>query len=148
MRKKLVAAALTAVLVLGMNSLPAVAKSGGWSGKGGGWSGKSGGWSGKSGGWSGKSGFSKWSGFHGKGHHGKFGFKHGHKFNNAGFFWGGWPYYIDRPTNLIVRYQDPPAPPPTPVVVAQPKIFAAGTAGGCSVEHVNVPQGTVNVYRC
>lgn len=142
MCKKLIAAASTVVLVLGMNSLPAVAKSGGWSGKGGG------GWSGKSGGWSGKSGFSKWSGFHGKGHHGKFGFKHGHKFKNVGFFWGGWPY-IDRPTNLIVRYQDPPAPPPpTSVIVAQPKVFAAGTAGGCNVEHVNVPQGTVNVIRC
>jgi hypothetical protein len=143
MRKKVIAAASTVALVLGMNSFPAVAKSGGWSGKG------SGGWSGKSGGWSGKSGFSKWGGFHGKGHHGKFGFKHGHKFKNVGFFWGGWPYYIDRPTNLIVRYQDPPAPPPpTPVVVAEPKVFAAGTGGGCNVERVNVPQGTVNVYRC
>jgi hypothetical protein len=143
MRSKVLAATATLVLALGMNSLPAMAKSGGWSGKsGGGGFGKSGGFF-KSGAFHGK-------GF-GKGHHfGKGGFKHAHRFGKFNsFFWGGWPAIIDRPTNLIVRYQEPSAPPPAPpVVVAQPKIYTAGTAGGCSVEHVNFPQGTVNVFRC
>jgi hypothetical protein len=145
MRHKVLATTAAVVLAFGMNSLPAVAKSGGWSG------GKGGGGFGKSG------GFSKWGGHHGKGHHfGKGGFKHAHGFkhrhgfrNQDWIFWGGWwPGYYDTPTNLIVRYQEPVAPPPPPVVVAQPKVLSAGTPGGCNVEHVNVAQGTVNVYRC
>jgi hypothetical protein len=144
MRNRVLAATAISVLALGMNSLPAMSKSGGGFGNGGGGGfGKSGG-AFKSGGFHGK-------GF-GKGHHfGKGGFKHAHRFGKFNsFFWGGWPAIINTPTNLIVRYQDPPAPPPAQpvVVIAQPKIFAAGTAGGCNVERVNVPQGTVNVYRC
>jgi hypothetical protein len=143
MRSKVLAATATLVLALGMNSLPATAKSGGWSGKGGG------GGFGKSGGFF-KSGAFHGKGF-GKGHHfGKGGFKHAHRFGKFNsFFWGGWPAIVNTRTNLIVRYQEPPAPPPAPpVVIAQPKIYTAGTGGGCNVEHVNVPQGTVNVYRC
>ena len=152
MRKVLSVTAATAILFFGMNSLPAAAKFGGPGGGGF----KSGGFGGgfKSGGF-GKFGGFKSAGFHGKGHFGKFhGFKHArfgkfNRFNNA-LFWGGWPALVDSPsTNVIIRYPDQPVDTAVwPVRPVEPKVFSVGTGGGCSVEHVNVSNGVVNVYRC
>jgi hypothetical protein len=141
MRNMLIAAAATAALTIVTISDPAAAKSGGWSGKGGG------GGFGK-GGWSGKGGGGKLGGFHGK-KHGSF--KHGRRFHApVQFSWGwSWPYYVGRSDTLIVEYPRQTQPDfAAPSRVAEPKVYTAGTDGGCRTERVSVPEGTVNVIRC